>query len=75
MKLLTSYKTQNRNSKQQGIHRPQTPPPVLPPTWGVAPPLGGDVEQPSIMCNYDVIHKLEIHNTSLRRQKRTDPRP
>jgi len=37
--------------------------------------LGGDVEQPWLMSKYDVIHKTEVHNISLRGQKRTEPRP
>jgi len=37
--------------------------------------LGGDVEQPWLMRRYDVIHKPEVHNVSLRHQRRTEPRP
>jgi len=37
--------------------------------------LGGDVEQRWLMRKYDVIHKPEVHNISLRQQRRTKPRP
>jgi len=37
--------------------------------------LGGDVQQPWLMSKYDVIHKPEVHNVSLRCQKRTELRP
>ena len=35
--------------------------------------LGGHVELPWLMRNYDVIHKPEVHNISQRRQRRTEP--
>ena len=37
--------------------------------------LGGNVEQPWLMSKYNVIHKPEVYNISLRRQRRTEPRP
>jgi len=37
--------------------------------------LDGDVEQPWHMSKHNMIDRSEVHNASLRRQRRTEPRP
>ena len=43
--------------------------------WASLPQPGGDFEQPQLMYKYDDIHKTEIRNISLRRKRKTEPRP
>jgi len=43
--------------------------------WPSLPQPGSDVEQPQLVCKYDVIHKPQLRNKSLGHQRRTEPRP
>ena len=75
-------------NSEQGSHRPQTPPPVLPPgellaacnvySYACEPhclSLAATTSSLSLCAKMTSFIKPEIRNISLRRQRRTEPRP